>query len=732
MVRSCRRRGIAPLALALALVSAPVQAGDKEEAEGAQMGAGTHEATGVAKVGPGQGTGSRHLPGHSASDAETTPDSGTEPGGAADDSRASHRTGRPPRHPRSRLPNGAAARKVNDVGRRIVAGGPTDEDVAAGTDDPELRALREAERVLFPKPLAGLSPGWSWQPGESTPTVRANGLPLGSQARAARSVDPPSDRDAAWLEGLAMPDIPVHLDARVVKYLKFYKDSPRGRRIARAWAKKSGRLTPALKAEFAKAGLPTDLVWISLIESGHNPTIFSPAGAAGLWQFIPESARMYGLTVDRWVDERLDPQRATAAAIKYLRDLRRRFGNWELAMAAYNMGHGGLLRAVRKFNTNNFWVLSRYEAGVPWETTLYVPKVFAIAVVMNNKSVFGLDDVQPDPPLSFDTVYVDKGVPLSEVARASGVSEGRICELNSQYLKERTPPTVPNGAGKRWPVRVPAGLGAPASEKLAKASRGKGGFRQYVTRFGDTLKLIAAEQGTSESELGRLNELSSGEYLAEGTILLVPSESSGSRTGEDDADRPVVVVPARRFEYTNRQRVFYRVRGDDTLAAIARAFGVTTSELITWNALDDSANLQEEMTLQIFVRRTADLSRVRYLEPHEARVFVAGTDEFFDYFEGLKGRRRITVTVEEGDTLSTIGKRYGMSTGMMERINRHSRRKKLTAGDQVIVYTKQDVGAQDAPASAESLHSIEAPRPDVLPAPPAGSVAPPNGRRAVR
>ena len=174
----------------------------------------------------------------------------------------------------------------------------------------------------------------------------------------------------------------------------------------------------------AKAGLPTDLIWLALIESGYNPTIRSPAGAAGLWQFMPDTARAYGLTVDRWVDERLDPRRATEAAVRLLSDLHRRFGNWELAMAAYNMGHGGLSRAIRKFNSNDFWELSRHEAGIPWETTLYVPKIFATAIVMNNPRAFGIGGVTPSGPEPFDIVRVAPGVLLSRVAAAAEVSVG--------------------------------------------------------------------------------------------------------------------------------------------------------------------------------------------------------------------------------------------------------------------------------------------------------------------
>ena len=119
---------------------------------------------------------------------------------------------------------------------------------------------------------------------------------------------------------------------------------------------------------------------------------------------MPETARTYGLTVDRWVDERLDPERSTEAATRFLADLYRRFGSWDLAMAAYNMGHGGLVRSIKKFNTNDFWQLGRHEAGIPWETSLYVPKILATAIAMNNKKSFGLDDVAPDPPEAFDVV----------------------------------------------------------------------------------------------------------------------------------------------------------------------------------------------------------------------------------------------------------------------------------------------------------------------------------------
>jgi membrane-bound lytic murein transglycosylase D len=475
------------------------------------------------------------------------------------------------------------------------------------------------------------------------------------------------------------------------------------------------------------------LVWLSLIESGHNPTIVSPAGAAGLWQFVPESARMYGLTVDRWVDQRFDPERSTEAAVRYLSDLRTRFGSWELAMAAYNMGHGGLLRAMKKFNSNDFWVLIRYEAGLPYETTLYVPKILATAIAMANKKSFGIDDVEPDAPLSFDTVEVGPGVDLADVARAAEAPLDELRALNAQYLSGRTPPLA--GAARRWPVRVPPGKGLVAGQRLAQSQpRGAAVGDPYVIKFGDTVEAVATMFGVSTRELADRNRVAPDERLRAGNVLFVPRGSASSEL-KPPADEEVVVVPARRFPDGDRRRVFYRVLPGDTLADVASAFGVLPSELSLWNALDRAANLQQGMTLQVFAQKDADLSRIRFLSEHEARVLVAGSEEFFGHFEAQNGRKRITVTAKKGDTLALIGKRYGMSAGMMERINRLAANTAMKEGDAVVVYAKGDQESKSVPparAAMSELSAILAPRPDALPplAPGAGNVAP-NGSRSV-
>jgi len=630
--------------------------------------------------------------------------------------KSSHK-GRAPRRPRPTLPAGAAKPTPNDAARKRIAGG-TLPVTRRDTDDPELKALRDADRVLFPKPLPGSTPGWSWdlpKPAAGAGTeVAASGLPPAVALDPGLGGDAEVATDAEWIRSLTLPDLPVRLESRVVRYLKFYRDNPKGKAIARVWARKSGRFVPALKAELAKAGLPTDLVWLSLIESGHNPTIVSPAGAAGLWQFMPAAGRLYGLTVDRWVDERFDPKRETEAAILYLSDLHRRFGNWELAMAAYNMGYAGLTRAIRKFNSNDYWELCRYEAGIPWETTLYVPKIFAIAVVMANKKAFGLDDVKPDVAESFDAVVAAPGLALSDVAEAAQVSSSTIDALNPQFLAGRVPPALSVTRAK-YKVRVPAGAAKRVGVALGKLGNPEPDLEPYVVRMGDTLSGIAAARGGDSRNIVRTNQIKDGELLEPGTVILVPRRSGG---GAADSDDPIVVVSPREFRYPDRERVFYRVRGGDTLGKIAEAFSVSRADLESWNALDPSARLQSGMTLQVWTRPGADLSRVKVLKERDARVLVAGTPGFFDYFEGQNGKKRILVQARAGDTLATIGRRYGMSTGWMERVNRMSRKKEIAAGDKLVVYVPIGSAATDianASVTPEPLPEIQPPAPTALP-----------------
>lgn len=618
-----------------------------------------------------------------------------------------HRRGPKPKTPLARLPDDVPLPAPSERARRAIALGPTSRQLAA-PPSAELSELRAAEKVLFPEPLPGLRAGWSFSLPQAL-EPRSGGLGLPTQPEVLRQSDV-APEDVEWIRTLTMPDLPIVLDRRVVTYLKFYKDSPRGRTIATIWAQKSGRYVAAMKAAFRRAGLPTDLVWLSMIESGHDPAIVSPAGAVGLWQFMPESGRMYGLTVDQWVDERRDPARSTQAAIRFLGDLYARFGSWDLALGAYNMGYAGMSRSIAKYSTNDFWTLSRLEGGLPWETTLYVPKIFALAIVMNNRQAFGLGRVKIDPAVGFDTILVEPGTTLAKVAQAAGTPVEEIQRLNPEYLAGRVPPAKPSETNRTFAVKVPLGLGT----RALKGARGGRAVNVVGVRVGDRLATLASLFGVTVTRLAEVNGLAADAVLMPQTMLALPE---GARPQKERPLGPLVISrPAQAGP--GERVVFYEVAPGDDIRTLASAFGVSEAELLRDSAVDPRARLAEGMVLQVVVGREVDLSHVRHFEltdVPEGMVLVAGSAEFVEHFEGAKGKKRVELVAKAGDTLASIGKRHGMTVGSMERINRRSRSTALIPGERLVVYTEREGGAAAPALEPEELPSLEVPRPDLLP-----------------
>jgi len=574
----------------------------------------------------------------------------------------------------------------DEATRRIISGTSGRSAQRDRAESPELKALRELDQSLFPAAAPrsdALWPSDTVQIDGSAPNVVATGLP--PQLEPAPTTEA-RESDLAWLRQLELPDIPVRWDPRVVRYLEFYKESPRGRALVAGWIKKSGRYGANIRRTLRDQGLPEDILWLSLIESGFDPNATSPAGAAGLWQFMPEGARIYGLTVDRWVDERRDPERSTIAAARFLADLRQRFGTWELAFAAYNMGYGGLLSAIRKYNTNDYWELSRFEAGIPFETSLYVPKIIAMAIAARNPKVFGCEGVELDASVIFDRVSVGPGVSLHAIASAAGVADADIEALNPQLPAHRTPPPYANGPESASTiVRVPPSTGPRVGKLSAKLGSREAKLEPYAVRWGESLDDIAASHHVARSALVALNGIRRDEAITAGTVLLVPA-TAATATKAPEPSRPTVVVRADTFDYADRRRVFYRPVPGDALRDVAHALSVSVDELVRWNALDPRAALHDGMVLQAYVPRAAKLDRVMVIESPDARVIAAGSDEFFEHFEGQRGRKRIQPVAQEGDTWRSIAKRYGLTLGQLERINQRSRTSALAKGEKVIVY----------------------------------------------
>ncbi len=610
-------------------------------------------------------------------------------------------------------PSTSRAGRATDVGaRRSIAGGGIDD--ASFVESPELRALHEAERELFPP--ASPSPDDNRWPGDLPPSLglggeadirmQVSGLPP-SASVASPATAPRSDPGWPVTAGLEMPDLPVRWDERVVRYLEFFRDDPRGRATFASLFRRSGRWRDMIRRVLRRKSLPEDLVWLAMIESGFDSTARSGRGAAGLWQFMPDTARIYGLAIDHWVDERLAAQTATEAATEFLADLHRRFGSWDLAVAGYNMGYSGLASVVRRYNTNDFWSLARTEGTLPWETTLYVPKVLAAAVVAHNLSAFGFSDLAVDSAVLTDDVGVPPGTLLSQVAQAAGCSSKDLEALNPELRAGRTPP---RGEGDvPYSVRVPLGRGETTASAVAKLRKDEPLLERYVIRFGETLEQIAASHKTTTQRLVELNTIGAGETLRGGTVLLVPvveAERPPANRTTPSTPKTSVVVPSDEFVYPDRKRVFYRVLAGDRLVEIGAALHVPLDDLRRWNELDPSARLQEGMTLQAFVAPSADLSQVAVLSDNDVRVLVVGSEEFFAVQEHEKAFKRVLVAAKSGDTLEAIGKRFDVSARTMERVNRRGRSDLLDAGSTVVVYVPaRSTAADNAVATASTRTS---------------------------
>lgn len=569
------------------------------------------------------------------------------------------------------VPAGASAQERSDP-------------LVPGEESPELAALRQMEEELFGgQPLTRIEAG---------PRARVSDGPSAVTSDAPAAPSPAPGRDTAWMQGLHLPDIPVRWDARVIEYLEFFRDDPRGRNFIAAWLRRVDRYGPLIRRTLREEGLPSDVLFVAMVESGFDPFVRSHAGAAGMWQFVPGTAREFGLTINHWVDMRLDPRASTVAAARYLTMLHDRFGTWELAFAAYNMGYGALLRSIRKYNTNDYWALSHMEAGLPFETNLYVSKIIACAIVAHNRERFGFGDLTMEPPVEWDTVEVPGGVSLALIARAAGAEVDTIRRLNPGYRRGRTPP----GADAR-PINVPAGSADEFARRWARIRPQRPVNRPHVMRFGETLGDLARERGTTEARLRELNEIEDDETVGAGWVLLAPVVRESQRASRDEDDeRPVVAIPPGQDAVEGRRRVFYRVPRTDRIDTVARFFHVGVEDIRRWNGIDPHARLQSGMYLQLFVDPELDLSRAVVRTPDQVRVLVVGSEEFFAHHEGQNGRARFSYRVREGDTLTSIGRRFDISVGSLARINQIARNSTLHPGDRLVVYAEE----RRAPAEA--------------------------------
>jgi membrane-bound lytic murein transglycosylase D len=244
-------------------------------------------------------------------------------------------------------------------------------------------------------------------------------------------------------------DLPVTYNKKVATWIAFFQT--RGKTFFRNWLEKSTKYMPLLQSELRKAGLPTDLAYMVMIESGFSATAISTANAVGPWQFIGSTGKNYGLRQNYWLDERRDIKKSTTAAINYLKDLKREFGSWYLVAASYNMGEGGLRRKIRAHKTNDYWELVKYRA-LPQETQDYVPKILAALMISKAPNLYGFRNIDAQYPLQYEVVWAPGGTQLDAMADHLNVTRKSMRELNAELILGNIPKEVSG-----HPIRIPLG-----------------------------------------------------------------------------------------------------------------------------------------------------------------------------------------------------------------------------------------------------------------------------------
>lgn len=377
-------------------------------------------------------------------------------------------------------------------------------------------------------------------------------------------------------------DIPLVSNDYVAGVLNFFQFQPRGQEYIRKVIQRSGLYQPIITEALRKEGLPQDLIYLAAGESAFNPFALSHAGAKGIWQFMLSRGEQYGLKKDRWVDDREDPVKSTRAAARHLKELYQTFGDWYLAMAAYDSGPVTVQKAIEKTGYADYWTL-RQLGALPKETENYVPIFLATTLIAKNPAAFGFD-VQPWPPLQLDQVVVTTPTDLRLVAQLIDHPVEELIQANPSLLRWTTPANDPH-----FTLNLPPGTRETYEREVASIPSDKRiWWRAHKVEGGETLSSLARKYHVSKVALAQANRMPGDASLEPGARLLLPlapgSESSLQRVRERASLRAVR----------------YRVRPGDTLELVADRFDVTPYQIRRWNGLKTSS-LAAGKTLRVYV-----------------------------------------------------------------------------------------------------------------------------------
>jgi peptidoglycan lytic transglycosylase D len=472
----------------------------------------------------------------------------------------------------------------------------------------------------------------------------------------------------AWENGAQLPpdtnlgeiihyDFPVTMNKQVEMYIKFFQNEERG--AFSNWLTRSKRYLPMIQKDLKSAGLPLDLAYLAMIESGFNQKAFSSSQASGLWQFMSTTARDYNLRIDKYIDERRNAEKSTKAAVAMLSDLYRQFGDWNLSVAAYNAGAGKIRSGLKKYNVSTFWDLAR-KHYLSLETNRYVPKLMAAIIVAKDPEKYGFTNIKYLPPLQYDTLEVGPGMGLDAIALITHSSKERIQLLNQELIAGKTPWT-----NRKYEIKIPAGTQEIAQNNLPRLrSVVNTEYRTHILGHHESLASVCKKFDLSKTALLKANTLRHGRLIA-GQRLRIPINT---------VHYILLSAKSEAIARNSDNLILHKVRPGETIAHIARQYHLRPDLILSWNNIRNAKALKigQELVLYVMDKKEQPHRIVTATSSHAGRAVLASDKQPDDNSIALVAHKKNLpdqtaqetfryYRIENGDTLWTISQKFKTS-----------------------------------------------------------------------